>query len=153
MHDAPSVTCPVGRSLWAALITAALWLAGAAVACLWSVQPQTAWWHLALAWSAVAAGACIGGWSWWRAAPGVLAWDGVAWTWTQRGGAAAAGQVRPALDLQHALLVRWHDGEARRWFWLERRRGPGRWDDLRRAVYSRARPEALSAAEPPAAKP
>lgn len=153
MHDAPSVTCPVGRSVWAALIVALLWLAGAAVVGLWSAQPQVTAWRVALAWGAVGCGALVSAWSIWRAREGVLAWDGEAWSWSRRGAAPAAGRVRPGLDLQRVLLVRWDGGTSGCWLWLERRRCGARWDDVRRAVYSRARPEALPAAEPPVAKP
>lgn len=153
MHDAPSVTCPVGRSSLAGAIVALLWLAGAAATALWSAQPQVAGWRLGAGWIAVAAGGFASLRMWWQAPEGELAWDGAAWTWTVPGGACTAGQLRAGLDLQHAILARWHDDTGRRWFWLERRRCRERWDDLRRAVYSRARPEALTADEPPAAKP
>jgi toxin CptA len=130
----------------------AAWLAGVAVALLWSAQPQVAPWRLALMWTAVAVTGVLALRSWARAAAGVLAWDGAGWTWREGAGAAAAGTIELSLDVQHTMLVRWHDGGSRRWLWLERRRCRERWDDVRRAVYSRARPHALPA-EPPAAKP
>ena len=153
MHDAPSVNYPVGRSRWAAALGAAAWLGGAAVTLLWSAQPQVAAWRLAIAWTAVAAAALLS-WRAWRAAPGgVLAWDGAAWTWARHGAGGVSGDVRVALDLQRLLLVRWDGADGRLWLWLERASGRERWDELRRAVYSRARPAALPAGEPPAAKP
>lgn len=152
MHDAPSVSYPVGRSRWAGGLAAVLWLGGLAGALLWSGQPQVAFWRLALAWTAVAAAGAIALWAWWHTPRGVLAWDRSGWTWTPERGAAAAGELQVALDFQHLLLVRWCAAGARAWLWLER--GPGEpWDELRRAVYSRARPAALPDAEPPAAKP
>ena len=151
MHDAPSVSYPVGRSRWAGALAASLWLAGLAGTLLWSAQPQLAFWRLALAWGAVAAAGLIALRACWRAPRGVLAWDGAGWTWAPHGAGAETGELQVALDLQHLLLVHWRASGARRWFWLERAGGE-RWDELRRAVYSRARPAALPAAAPPAAK-
>jgi toxin CptA len=153
MHDAPSVTCPVGRSHWAGALLLALWLAGLLAALLWSTQTPPADWRSPLVWITVAVAGALALRSWWRAPAGTLAWDGAAWSWRASGAADRAGQLRVSIDLQHAILVRWHDGNERSWFWLERRHGGERWDDVRRAVYSRARPQALPAADPPAAKP
>jgi toxin CptA len=152
MHDAPSVTCPVGRSLWAGALLLALWLAGVLAALLWSTQAPPAPWRFALVWTAVAVAGAFALGHWWGAPAGMLAWDGAAWNWRGRAAGDSLGQLRVSIDLQHAMLVRWHDGNGRRWIWLERRRAGERWDDVRRAVYSRARPEAPPA-EPPAAKP
>lgn len=152
MQDAPSVTCPVGRSVFGGALMAAVWLAGVAAALLWSAQPALAAWRLALAWSAVAVVGVLALRSWLGASEGVLAWDGAAWSWSEGARPAASGQLELSLDLQHTMLVRWHDGGVRRWLWLERRCCPERWNDVRRAVYSRAGSPAR-AAEPPAAKP
>jgi toxin CptA len=152
MHDAPSVTCPVGRSLCGGVILLLLWLAGGTAALLWSAQPQVAPWRLAGMWTAVAAAGLLALRSWRRSSVGVLAWDGTGWTWNEAAHAGVGGRLELSLDLQHTILVRWHDGGPRRWLWLERRRCRDRWDDVRRAVYSRAGPQALPA-EPPAAKP
>lgn len=152
MQDAPSVTCPVGRSVFGGVLMAAAWLAGVAAALLWSAQPALATWRLALAWSAVAIAGVLALRSWLGAPEGVLAWDGSAWSWSAGARPAASGRLELSLDLQHTMLARWHDGGARCWLWLERRRCPERWSDVRRAVYSRAGSTAR-AAEPPAAKP
>ena len=153
MHDAPSVTCPVGRSRWAAALLLVLWVVALMAALLWSSQAPPAAWRLALVWSCVAGTGTLALWSWRRAPVGTLAWDGTAWNWHGTAGPDSEGQLRVSVDLQHAILVHWHDGGGRRWIWLERRHAGERWDDVRRAVYSRARPQALPAAEPPAAKP
>jgi len=153
MHDAPSVTCPVGRSHWAGALLLGLWLAGLVAALLWSTETSPVGWQFALVWITVAAAGATALRSWSRAPAGMLAWDGAAWSWRGTGAPDSTGQLRVSLDLQHAILVRWHDGDGRRWIWIERRHGGERWDDVRRAVYSRARPEALPAADPPAAKP
>lgn len=152
MHDAPSVSYPVGRSRWAGALAAGLWLAGLAGTLLWSAQPQVAPWRLGLAWTAVVVAGLAALRTWWLAPRGVLAWDGSGWTWTRDGGQAVTGELQVAVDFQRLLLVHWRAAGKRGWFWLERG-GGGRWDELRRAVYSRARPAALRDAEPPAAKP
>ena len=151
MHDAPSVNYPVGRSRWAGALAAGLWLAGLAAALLWSAQPQVAIWRLALAWTAVVVVGVIALRTWWGTPQGVLAWDGSGWTWTPDGGTVTTGDLQVSLDFQRLLLVRWRAAGQSGWLWLERGGGE-RWDELRRAVYSRARPAALPDTEPPAAK-
>jgi len=100
----------------------------------------------------VAAGA-LAAWRW-RAQPtGHLAWDGAGWTWEAGAAPATAGRLRVSVDLQRVLLVQWRGDGPAHWLWLERAGAPERWADLRRAVYSRARPDALPLAQPPAAKP
>lgn len=46
------------------------------------------------------------------------------------------------LDLQSYLWVHAITGRGHVWLWLERSAQPERWMDLRRAVYSRAKPGA-----------
>ena len=147
MHNAPSVAYPVGRPLLVVLLAGSLWLAGLAV--------TLAWWATAdpAGWRQVAAGLALvgsGGWalaSWLRSPAGELRWDGLEWS-GPRGGNALALDV--ALDLQQVLLVRFPASGSPGWLWLERRRCPQRWPDLRRAVYSRARPQAPPPGPPPA---
>lgn len=149
MHSAPSVKYPVGRSVWSAALLLSLWLAGAAVAALWAWAVPEPGWRQALGAAAVAVVGAWAAFSWWRLPAGELAWDGRAWTWS---GAAVEGRVELALDLQAALLLRWQGGGGA-WLWLERRTSPARWGDVRRAVYSRANPDALQRTQPPSATP
>ena len=152
MHSAPSVTYPVGRSRWGASLLALAWLAGVTATLQWTLHHEVASVRLAAAWLVLLATGAAAAWKW-RAAPrGSLAWDGAGWTWDGLA-AAATGSVRVSVDLQRVLLVQWRGAGQAQWLWLERASSPERWDDLRRAVYSRARPETLPLAEPPAAKP
>ena len=155
MHGAPSVSFPVGRSLWAGAVAAAIWLLGAGVA---------AGWLATAAWSprqavALALLAATGAWAaaaWWRQPSGRLDWDGAAWCWWPAAGVPLeGGSLRVAADLQFLLLVQWSGAGRRSWLWLERRADPSRWAALRRAVYSRADPatQALTGAPPPSARP
>ncbi|MBI2770071.1 MAG: hypothetical protein HYX47_10640 [Burkholderiales bacterium] len=150
MHSAPSVTYPVGRSRFMGLLAAGLWLGGAVAAGWWWAQSDAAGWRHGIALAVLAAAGAHAALAWWRSPQGDLAWDGSGWAWD---GAGAAGSLHVALDLQRHMLVRWNGPGRSGWLWLERARSPARWQDLRRAVYSRARPDALPGAPQPAAKP
>jgi len=128
----------------AGLLLIAIWIAGAAGVGLWfaRVQASTGLRTLAAAAVVVAGGAAAVGWL--RSAAGaagqqVLAWDGQYWT------LGGAGQVPQRasnafvhIDLQALMLVRLAEpGGRMQWLWLERRRAPGRWLALRRALYAR----------------
>jgi len=151
MHDAPSVSYPAGRSRFAGALLASGWLLGCAAAALWWLHSPGSW-RLAAMLIALGAVGSFAARSWWRAPRGTLGWDGQVWNWSARP-AAGAVAIGVGLDLQHVLLLRWTSGNASCWLWVERASRAERWDDLRRAVYSRATPEALQQAPSPAAKP
>jgi toxin CptA len=153
MHNAPSVTYPVGRSRLAALLLAGVWLAGAAALGAWAAQDAGPPWRTALASALLALTGCNAWLAWWRSPVGELGWDATAWRWTPAGSAAEPAQVACVLDLQAALLLRTSCQGRTRWLWARRAALPARWPDLRRAVYSRATPDALPGAPPPTAKP
>ena len=152
MHNAPSVSYPVGRSLLAGGIVAALWLLGVLVTAQWMLQSQVSGWRPVLAVAVLALGAAAAGWNWWIMPRGTLAWDRQSWTWTAAG-VTDLGAVEVCLDLQQCLLLHFRSQPASRWLWLERSHCVGRWDDLRRAVYSRARPQTPPSAEAEVAEP
>ena len=87
---------------------------------------------------------------WWRQTSGALHWDGQSWVLEPgRPGAAILALSDPPqvlVDLQSRLWVhvRFSEGGSA-WLWLDRSLQPERWVDLRRAVYSRARPGADNA--------
>lgn len=145
MHNAPSVTCPVGRSHLAGLLMLIVWLAGLGILFLWLLPGPASGWRWAMgAMALVLAGAWAAA-SWWRMPAGELAWDGRAWTWSRM--ADGEGRIEVALDLQRLLLLRWVGGDGVRWIWLDRTLAPSHWGDVRRAVYSRADPDALPGAK------
>jgi hypothetical protein len=152
MHNAPSVSYPVGRSLLAGGLVAAAWLLGALACVQWAVQSPVSGWRLGMAGLALAGAAGIAGWTWWVAPRGTLEWDGQHWTWVG-GGRTDPGALDTRLDLQQCLLLHFRGQAQARWLWLERAQCTERWDDLRRAVYSRARPPTLPEAETGAAEP
>jgi hypothetical protein len=148
MHDAPAVSYPAGRSFFALAAILVLWLLGATGIALWSVRAPVAPLHLAIVWGAVIATGAIALRSWFRSPAGTLSWNGQGWTWTRVNSGSDAGTPEAVLDAQHRLLLRWRGAGIVQWLWLERSARPAAWDDLRRAVYSRARPEGLPGAQP-----
>ncbi|MFM2238972.1 MAG: hypothetical protein RJA69_346 [Pseudomonadota bacterium] len=77
----------------------------------------------------------------WRASPAPghsLWWDGECWH--LQGRPPVRGQLELALDLQHALLLRWVSpygatDPACSWLWIEQHADPVTWKDVRRAIY------------------
>lgn len=152
MHGAPSVSYPVGRSRFAGVLALLGWLLGALVITLWWSQSQSPGWRLWCAWAVLAAAGVFAVWGWWRSPAGELAWDGETWSWSTAG-LVHTGTLEVGLDFQRWLLLRCECGNATLWLWVERASLAERWDDLRRAVYSRATPQALRQADAPTAKP
>jgi hypothetical protein len=150
MHNAPSVSYPVGRSLVAGAFAAAACLLGAWATVQWARQSQVDGGLLVLAVVVLAAVALLSGRQWWVMPQGELAWDGQSWIWSTAGSVGCGG-VTVSLDLQWCMLLHWRGSGGAHWIWLERSHAPERWDALRRAVYSRARSRALP--KPGAAEP
>ncbi len=137
MHNAPAVTYPVGRSSIQGALGLVLWLLGLAAIIAWALTWPDAR-LVAAAASLCAAAAALAAVAWWRTEAGDLQWDGDDWQLRLRG-RADGGKPVVALDLQVCLLLRWNGVDsAGGWLWLDRASAPARWDDLRRAVYSRA---------------
>ena len=152
MHGAPSVSYPVGRSLLVGALLLAVWSFGLFACIVFAWQGASSPRLAAAAGACVASGAWVGRW-WWRQPAGLLAWDSAAWSWSEGDPDVRTGSLEVVLDLQSLLLLRWRAPGRARWLWAERARLPARWDALRRAVYSRANPEAPPRAEPPSATP
>jgi toxin CptA len=153
MHGAPAVSYPVGRCNLAAALLAVAWVAGAAVCGAWAWQVDAPAWQRAGAAGLLAMAGGLGLNAALGAPQGTLSWTGASWQWQPTGREPQAGTLTRALDLQRWLLVQWTAEGRTAWFWLERDRARQDWNALRRAVYSRARPEAPGAAQPPMAKP
>lgn len=138
MHNAPSVSFPVGRSRFPGWIVASVALLAAVVWVGWVMQTQPEpllRWALGGVWAASVALAVQG----WRQRPrGMLHWDGSVWRWAPQQGPEVPGQLTCALDLQSRLWVshRTRRGPVR-WFWLSRSDDASAWNDLRRALFAR----------------
>ena len=143
MHAAPSVTHPVGRSRVAGAAALALWLLAFAGVAVWAWQVPASAWRMLGATSVLAAAGAIAARAWSMSPQGSLAWGSEGWRWSARCTAASeCGEPEVILDFQGVMLLRWQ-GAGVLWFWVERRARPASWEDLRRAVYSRARPAAM----------
>lgn len=89
---------------------------------------------------------------WFYQFTGSIRWDGKDWALESSESVAARMVLSvapdPVLDLQSHLWLHVLTPERGRiWLWVERSARPERWLDLRRAVYSRARPGADNADE------
>jgi len=138
----------VGRSRFEGLLLLAAWAAGALAVAEWTWQVEPSTGPLATAWLVTLLAGAFAAIRWFRTPAGVLAWDGQQWSWTV---SERLLQTHPQVlaDLQHALLLRLGGHRGAAWLWLDRKSAPAHWHDLRRAVYSRARPEGLPGAQPP----
>jgi toxin CptA len=136
MHSAPSVSYPVGRSLFYAALAASVWLAALGVALLWCYQVDLPGWRqgLMLALWLGTGGLLLSAWR--RSPGGLLRWDGESWWWeTARG--SVSGSLAVHLDGQQVLLASLRpQAGALVWLWLERRSDASNWNALRRAACS-----------------
>lgn len=151
-HAPPAVRHPLKPSRALAACLCALWLQAAMLLLAWALNIQSGWRPAAVAFT-VCLVAAAGMWHGWRRlGKGVVAWDGVQWWIEAEPGQAAQPvllQVRadggPWLWVQaHPMVSRVPAGPLRwrssRWLLLLCRQSPETWGDLRRAVYSPARP-------------
>ncbi|MBE7941953.1 MULTISPECIES: hypothetical protein [Ramlibacter] len=139
MHGAPSVIYPVGRSRFEGLLILAACAAAAAGLIGWALRADPGPAALLAAAVLALATAALALAGWWRTPGRRLQWDGEGWLLD--GQALAA--VDAVADLQRLLVLRCRraaGGTA--WLWPERDSDPSHWHGLRRAVYSRARPDA-----------
>lgn len=142
MRGAPPVSYPVGRSRKVDCLLGSLWAGGAccAVAAALHHADPLGWWTLLLALGVLWAGIAAWHIRWLQARTAELRFDGEHWSFVagiMRHGAMAQAAI--ILDFQSLLLVRLAvSRRAARWVWLDRSVRPGHWQDLRRALYSRA---------------
>jgi toxin CptA len=144
MHNAPSVSYPVGRCalarrlwMWHTVFGLVLWLAWG-----WAQDSQGPaqgiWWGTGALWALIA-------YAGWRESvcqserqPTLLHWEGRHWCLDED---ARIGRVKAVWDVQSNLLLHWQPlsftpGCSGRWLWVTRSACPELWQDVRRAVYS-----------------
>jgi len=139
MHNAPSVTYPVGRSRNAIRLVLGIWILGACGVfawCLGQARGLDAAWKPALLLFAVA----LAAWGGWRsvrqAQEAVLDWNGEHWS-VAGTPSLSTGRATVHLDIQFLVLVRVVEaGRPAKWLWLDRAAMPERWLDLRRALHA-----------------
>lgn len=135
MHNAPAVTCRLGRSLveLGALVAAALTglltigamvLNGDGFA---QLAPPVSWVLLVL-WLGLSSWALQ---RWWRTPCRLLAWDGQTW---QLDG--EDGQIWPVADVAGCLVLRWRSPARSLHLWATHGQCRTDWLPMRRAVYS-----------------
>lgn len=144
MHNAPSVSYPVGRCRWQRGIYASVVLLTVVVLCAW-VSLQGYSWAFGLA----CAAAMVGAWSGARTLrqTATLVWDGQVWCLhsQSQGAEDAFGTVQAVVDLQKALLLHWQPTSdtlpvKSQWLWLGADVASASWLELRRAVFQRVHP-------------
>ncbi len=137
MHNAPSVTYPLGRSRFqACLLGGYAAVAVAAFALWWHRTSLSDWRLLCFALLTLTLWSWAVG-NWWRSPGGRLCWDGQSWCW-HSSGVSVCGALRARMDLQFCLLLSLNTGAAKSvWLWAERAADAQRWRDFRCAVFAR----------------
>jgi hypothetical protein len=141
MHNAPSVSYPVGRCAFQRGLYAFFTLLTSTVLLAWALNQGVTWiWVIAVGFAALSI--FSGGRALHQA--GMLTWDGQVWCLHDQGAdhEDALGEVHVMWDMQKALLLRWQPASDTlngkpRWLWLGLQASDNRWQDLRRAVYQR----------------
>jgi len=141
MYNAPSVSYPLGRCAFQRWVYAFFTLLSLAVLFAWALNQG-----MTYVWCAAAIAAVFGAFLGWRAQgqAGTLTWDGQVWCLQAHGSGHedALGEVRVALDMQKALVLRWQPASDTLntkplWLWLGAEGSSHHWQDLRCAVYQR----------------
>jgi toxin CptA len=156
VHNAPAISYFAGRPSWLGGLLVLFGLTTIALSILWYLLTRTADWRHAVTFGAAVLALAALTSSFHQVPHGMLNWDRQVWSWTAAVSFEAAMQRGNAVDLQAApvviadfqqcLLVRiTASTNAVDWLWLERRRFPERWLDLRRAIYSQPRENAAVA--------
>ena len=150
-RSAPSVSYPFGRNRVLGRVLLAVGALGACALLAWAIQGVRPGADGLLGGAAgVWLAACAAGLHFWRGQPaGAIHWDGESWEIAladPRGGLgpfrALSGVPGVFIDLQSHLWVQVLVPPGRRslWLWVAQSSQPERWLDVRRAVYSRAKP-------------
>jgi hypothetical protein len=143
MHNAPSVSYPVGRCAFQRWLYAFFIVLTSTVLLVWVLNQG-----LTFVWSVAVIAELLGAFLGWCALGQVatLTWDGQVWCLHDSNQGlsleGALGEVNVALDVQKALLLRWQPASDTLhakplWLWLSSQGASHGWQDLRRAVYQR----------------
>lgn len=136
MHNAPTVSYPVGRSYFQAGLTLIIVVTALLVGLTWSVQAAWNWRH-ALMGGLLSLASVLALWEWRRTLQGMLTWDGDVWCFIHDQ-KSIFGSISVRLDFQFVLLLRLTPNKGPcLWLWAERHRQGALWAPLRRAAFSR----------------
>ena len=140
MHNAPSVSYPVGRCTFGRDLFLALAIGSNALLVIW--WTQQGWGGGLVAACVMWLTACWLAWRSFKAQVGLLVWDGEIWCWQgSLAGELVQGRPEVLFDLQHTLLLRWQPLDVSQSvravnLWLSAESETDFWQDLRRAVYA-----------------
>lgn len=149
MHNAPSVSYPVGRCAFQRRLLLAQTVLSLLLMLGWALTQPVTWAWLGV--SVVLAAMTLLQWRTTGSQSRTLLWSDGVWliqpTSMPLSTTAArhcVGAVKPVFDGQSTLLLRWQStsdrlGSGRRWLWLNQSSSPSQWLDLRRAVYGSLR--------------
>jgi len=149
MHNAPSVSYPVGRCAFQRRLLLAQTVLSLLLMLGWALTQPVTWAWLGV--SVVLAAMTFLQWRTTGSQSRTLLWSDSVWliqpTSMPLSTTAArhcVGAVKPVFDGQSTLLLRWQStsdrlGSGRRWLWLDQSSSPSQWLDLRRAVYGSLR--------------
>jgi toxin CptA len=141
MHNAPSVSYPVGRCAFQRWLYVLFTVFTSAVLLAWALNQG-----VTLIWCVATTAAVLGLYLGWYSLKqvGMLTWDGQIWCLHDQGTGHEddLGEVRVMLDVQRALLLRWQPTSdtlraKSHWLWLGSQASDNSWQDLRRALYQR----------------
>lgn len=127
------------RSSLQGLVLLALWVLSFVLMSYWLGVSKTFDWQQGLGSTSLLLAGLAAGVGWKNSLVGQLAWDGQDWHWASTGyqSGMTSDTVSVVFDFQSLLLLRVENPvHATRWLWVEKGTLPGRWLDLRRAVYS-----------------
>jgi hypothetical protein len=141
MHNAPSVSYPVGRCAFQRWLFGSFAALASALLVVWAFNQGLTW-----LWYGAACVMVLGVGLGWQTLGqrGVLTWDGQAWCLHDQttGHEDALSEPQVIWDVQKALLLRWQPASDTlhsqpQWLWLCVQDSDNHWQDLRRAVYQR----------------
>ena len=136
MHNAPSVSFPVGRSRFQGWLLGLISLIAVLADWLWCLQADSIGWRQGLFLLILLVTLVDSVLVWQRTPTGSLRWDGQVWSWNSVN-APVSGVLAVHLDLQFCLVLSLRQvNGVRIWLWIERRGDATRWDALRRAVFA-----------------
>ena len=141
MHNAPSVSYPVGRCAFQRVLYLLFICVTSAVLSAWALNQGLTWvWSSAALFSVL--GGILGGMALRFSA--TLTWSGQSWCLHDQSGHRpdVFGDVEVIWDSQKTLLLRWQSTSDKLftssvWLWLGAERSSARWQNLRCAVYQR----------------
>jgi hypothetical protein len=136
MHNAPTVSYPVGRSHFQAALLIFLLVAAIMTWFLWVANAPWGW-RQGLMIVTLCLAALFAWQQWQLTCQGMLSWDGTTWCFSGTH-SSVMGSISVQLDFQFLLFLKMTPlSGPQLWLWAERKRHEPLWVPLRLAVFSR----------------